>query len=79
MKKLDDYNAIFEKVFSAKTEDLNGDFSILNVDKWDSVAHMQLIAEIEDTFDIMFDTDDIIGFSSYDKGLEILKKYDICF
>ncbi|MDM8298514.1 MAG: acyl carrier protein [Enterocloster aldenensis] len=79
MKKQDDYNAIFIKVFSAKAKDLNEDFSILNIDKWDSVAHMQLISEIEDTFDIMFDTDDIIGFSSYEKGLEILKKYDICF
>ncbi|MBE7728119.1 MAG: acyl carrier protein [Enterocloster citroniae] len=79
MKKQDDYNAIFIKVFSAKAEDLNEDFSILNIDKWDSVAHMQLISEIEDTFDIMFDTDDIIGFLSYEKGLEILKKYDICF
>lgn len=79
MKKQDDYNAIFIKVFSAKAKDLNEDFSILNIDKWDSVAHMQLISEIEDTFDIMFDTDDIIGFLSYEKGLEILKKYDICF
>lgn len=79
MKKLDDYNAIFEKVFSVKAADLNGEFSILNVDKWDSVAHMRLITELEDTFDVMFDTDDIIGFSSYEKGLEILKKYNICF
>ena len=45
----------------------------------ESLSILSLVAAIEDTFDIMFDTDDIIGFSSYDKGLEILKKYDICF
>lgn len=44
---------------------------------WDSVGHMSLVARIEDAFDIMMDTDDIIDFSSYEKGIEILKKYDI--
>lgn len=44
---------------------------------WDSIGHMSLIAEIEDAFDIMMDTDDIIDFSSYEKGIELLKKYDV--
>lgn len=44
---------------------------------WDSVGHMSLVAAIEDTFDIMMDTDDIIDFSSYEKGIELLKKYDV--
>lgn len=47
------------------------------VESWDSVGHMSLIAEIEDAFDIMMDTDDIIDFSSFEKGIELLKKYDI--
>ena len=47
------------------------------IDTWDSVGHMSLISELEDVFDIMFDTDDIIDFSSYKKGIEIMKKYDI--
>ena len=44
---------------------------------WDSVGHMSLVAEIESAFDIMMDTDDIIDFSSFKKGIELLKKYDI--
>lgn len=44
---------------------------------WDSVGHMSLIAELENTFEIMFETDDIIDFSSYEKGIEILAKYDV--
>ena len=47
------------------------------IPQWDSVGHMALIACLEDAFDIMMDTDDIIDFSSYTKGIEILKKYDI--
>jgi hypothetical protein len=40
---------------------------------------MGLIATLEDSFDIMLDTDDIIDFSSYARGKEILKKYDVIF
>lgn len=38
---------------------------------------MSLIAELEEAFGIMMDTDDIIDFSSYTKGMEILKKYGV--
>jgi len=44
---------------------------------WDSVAHMVLMSEIENAFDIMLDTDDVIDFSSFEKGKEILRKYDV--
>ena len=45
-----------------------------DIPSWDSVGHMTLIAEIEDSFDIMMDTDDIIDLSSFEKGKEILAK-----
>ena len=44
---------------------------------WDSVGHMSLIAAIEDAFEITMDTDDIVDLSSYKKGIELLKKYQI--
>ncbi len=47
------------------------------VPQWDSVGHMALINSIEDEFDIVIDTEDIVDFSSFEKGIEILKKYDI--
>jgi hypothetical protein len=40
---------------------------------------MSLVAELEDAFNIMMETDDIIDFSSYNKGKEILGKYNITF
>jgi acyl carrier protein len=48
-----------------------------SIREWDSVAHMALIAELEDAYDIMLDTDDIIDMSSVGKIREILKKYDV--
>ena len=47
--------------------------------EWDSTAHMILIAELENEFKVMFDTDDIIDMSSVAKAKEILAKYDIEF
>ena len=47
---------------------------------WDSVGHMGLMAKIEESFDVMMEPDDIIDFSSYEKGKEILSsKYGVTF
>lgn len=47
---------------------------------WDSVGHLGLMVKIKDTFDIMMEPDDIIDFSSYEKGKEILSaKYSVSF
>ena len=46
---------------------------------WDSVAHMRLVAEIENAFDIMLATEDVIDMSSFRKAREILGKYDVTF
>jgi acyl carrier protein len=44
---------------------------------WDSVGHMRLVANLEDAFGIMMDMDDIIDFSSFAKGMDILRNYDV--
>lgn len=44
---------------------------------WDSVAHMALIAEIEGAFDIMLDTDEVIGMSSFRKATEIVNAHGV--
>lgn len=49
------------------------------IEAWDSVGHMTLVAAIEDSFDVMLDTDDIIDMSSFEKAQTILKKYDVEF
>ena len=49
------------------------------IKEWDSTAHMILISELENTFGVMLDTDDIIDMSSVGKAKEILTKYDVQF
>lgn len=50
------------------------------ISEWDSVGHMSLISCIEDAFDIMLDTDDIVDLSSFSIGMQILENnYNIQF
>jgi acyl carrier protein len=49
------------------------------IPEWDSVAHMQVIAEIEDQFDIMLEIEDVIAMSSYPTARELVAKYGISF
>jgi acyl carrier protein len=58
-------NANFDELEYAKTRG------------WDSVAHMRLVSEIENAFDIMLDTDDVIGMSSFPAAKDIVAKYGI--
>jgi acyl carrier protein len=74
---LEKYNAAFIETFDITEEQLNSELVYQSVEAWDSVGHMQLIAALEDAFDIMLDTDDIVDFSSYDKGKEFMAKYEV--
>ena len=46
-------------------------------EKWDSLAHMSLVATIEDEFLVMIDTDDVINLSSFAEAVRILAKYGV--
>ncbi|ALB55426.1 acyl carrier protein [Cronobacter universalis] len=76
MTNLAKYNTIFMETFEVPEEAL-ADYQYQDTPSWDSVGHMTMIAALEETFDIMMDTEDIIDFTSWQKGKEILQKYDV--
>ncbi|EOS23249.1 hypothetical protein C806_02754 [Lachnospiraceae bacterium 3-1] len=79
MSNLEKYDGAFIEALEVEKEQLEG-LEYQQIPSWDSVGHMELVAAIEDAFDIMMDTDDIIDFSSYEKGKEILaQNYNIEF
>jgi acyl carrier protein len=78
MTNREKYNNAFIEKLNVSEAELPG-LSYQAVSEWDSVGHMTLIAAIEEAFDIMMDTEDIIDFSSYEKGIELLGKYDVEF
>ncbi|QWD48037.1 acyl carrier protein [Polynucleobacter paneuropaeus] len=79
MSNIEKYAQVFCNIFEIKHEQLI-DLSYQDIPAWDSVGHMAMIASIEEVFDVMMETDDIIDFSSYEKGIRILtEKYSVQF
>ncbi len=76
MTKMEKYTNTFVEALEIEAEQVKG-LTYQAIDNWDSVGHMTLIATIEEAFGIMMETDDIIDFSSFETGIEILKKYDV--
>ena len=79
MNNLEKYNQAFIELFNLKKEDVHEKLFYQSVEAWDSVGHMELIAKLESDFDIMVEMDDVIDFSSYEKGKLILQKYKVIF
>lgn len=76
MTNLELYKKIFMETFEIKEEELEG-LVYRGIPEWDSVGHMTLIATLEDTYGIMMEMDDIIDFSSYVLGIELLNHYGV--
>ena len=76
MTNLEKYENAFIVTFGIEKNKI-GELEYQSIQEWDSVGHMSLIAELEDVFDIMMDTDDIIDLGSFEQGKVILGKYCI--
>ncbi len=67
----------FAKALNIRLDQVSDSLAYNSIPEWDSVAHMALIAELEAAFDVMLDTDDIIGMSSVGAAREILEKHSV--
>ena len=71
------YQKIFIESLSIEREKFNENIKYNDIPEWDSIGHMTLMSNLEEEFDINIETDDIVDFSSFKKGIEILKKYKV--
>ena len=71
------YNQVFMESLSVDESALGDKLEYNTISSWDSIGHMTMISDIEEAFDIAMETEDVIDFSSYEKGIEILAKYGI--
>jgi acyl carrier protein len=69
----------FTRALNIPPEHVTDDLAYNTLKEWDSIGHMVLVAEIEGAFDVMFDTDDILGMSTVAKAREILTRYGVSF
>jgi acyl carrier protein len=69
----------FSRSLGVPQERITDDLAYNSLKEWDSVAHMALVVELETEFDVMFDTDDILGMSTVAKAREILTRHGVSF
>ena len=70
------YQDIFIKSISINIKKFSENLKYNEIPEWDSIGHMTLMSGLEEGFGITMETDDIIDFSSYGKGIKILKKLE---
>ena len=73
------YQDIFIKSLSIDGKKFNEKIKYNEIPEWDSIGHMTLMSELEEVFNVTIDTDDIVDFSSFNKGFAILGKYGVKF
>lgn len=76
---IDKLRATFSDSLGLPLSDITDALAYNSIAQWDSVAHMALVAAIEDAFDILIETEDVIDLSSFGKAQTILAKYGVSF
>tara|TARA_B100000795_G_scaffold65931_1_gene45017 strand:+ start:2274 stop:2513 length:240 start_codon:yes stop_codon:yes gene_type:complete len=74
---LERYKNTFIKSLSINENNFKDNLEYNEIPEWDSIGHMTLMSELEEEFNISLETEDIVDFSSFKKGIEILSKYDV--
>jgi len=77
MDNKEKYKSIFIDSLSIDKSKFNEDLKYNEIPEWDSIGHMTLMSTLEEGFKITLETDDIVEFSSFKVGKNILKKYKV--
>jgi acyl carrier protein len=77
MTNLERYNRAFFQAMNLTAERLSDDLAYLRTKEWDSLSHFDMIANLEETFDIAISSVDVVRFNTYPKGKEILASYGV--
>ena len=74
---IEKYRNVFIKSLSIDGNNFKDTLEYNEIPEWDSIGHMSLMAALEEEFSISLETEDIVDFSSFKEGIEILAKYNI--
>lgn len=67
-------NLVFRRVFDNETITITDETTADDIEEWDSLAHINLIMEIEAEFDIKFTVDDIMDLKNVGEMLELIER-----
>ena len=77
MENSQKYKSIFLQSLGIGEDVFTEEIKYNEIPEWDSIGHMTLMSGLEEEFNITMETDDIVDFSSFKKGKEILEKYKV--
>ena len=66
--------AIMSEVFELPIADFPAEISQKTIENWDSLRHLNLIVELEDSFDKSFEPEEISEMITLNKIIEMLQK-----
>lgn len=64
---------IMADLFGVSTEDISDESSPETLDGWDSMKHLVLVTAIEESFDILMTTDEVIRINKFRDIIQILE------
>ncbi|UXB40719.1 acyl carrier protein [Stenotrophomonas maltophilia] len=67
--------AVFARVLGIDASQVTDELRYNTIPQWDSIAHMSVVAALEEAFNVMIDMDEVIDMSSVGKAREILRKH----
>jgi acyl carrier protein len=77
MSHLDRLRAVFRSSLNLpEGTDVDG-LEYRSILQWDSLAHMSLVAAMEDEFALVIETDEMIDMSSFAKAAALLEKQGV--
>ena len=66
--------AVFAEVFDDESLAITENMVAADVDGWDSLTHITLIAAVEEEFDMKFAMKDVIGMQNVGEMVDILER-----
>ena len=68
-KLIEGFSDVFDEEITVTAETTADD-----IDEWDSLTHITLISEVEDTFGMKFSMKDVLGMQNVGEMAEIIEK-----
>ena len=67
-------NTVFRRVFENDRIVISDEMTANDVEEWDSLAHINLIMEIEAEFNLKFTVDDIVGLKNVGEMIQMIER-----
>lgn len=75
MNATEQLHSVFSRAFEIPVETINDQLEYQGIAEWDSMSHLVLVEELERTYNISIDMEDILDMGSVEKIKGILKKH----